>query len=77
MYTVAIRDSERFRPGTENRLEVSPGSFGAAFRLGMSDKHFAGGLGLSFWRVVQLEGAYVYDQFIGVNASFGQIRFGR
>jgi len=67
---------ERFRLGTEYRLEVAPGSFGAAFRLGLANKRFAGGLGLSFWRVFQLDGAYAFDHFIGDNAFFAQVRFG-
>lgn len=67
---------ERFRLGTEYRLEVSPGSFGTEFRLGLANKRFAAGLGLNFWRVVQLDGAYAYDHFIGDNAFYAQIRFG-
>jgi hypothetical protein len=70
------RYADRFRLGTEYRLEVAPGSFGTAFRLGMASTHFAGGLGLSFWRVVQLDGAYAFDHFIGDDAFYAQIKIG-
>lgn len=79
---IAAQDSryqnyiERFRIGTEYRLEAKKDVLGIAFRGGLADKRFTVGLGLNFWRVVQLDGAYAYDQFVGDYVIFGQAKVG-
>jgi hypothetical protein len=67
---------ERFRLGTEYRLEAIPRSLGIAVRVGVADKRFAGGLGLNLFRAVQVDGAYAYDTFIGDYSYFAQLKIG-
>ncbi|MGA9118053.1 MAG: hypothetical protein WB699_01695 [Bacteroidota bacterium] len=67
---------ERFRIGAEYTLETSPGGFAVAGRLGLADKRFTGGLGISFWKFVRIDGAYAYDQLIGDNSWFASVVFG-
>ena len=79
---IAAQDSryqtyiERFRIGTEYRLEAKKDVLGIAFRGGLADKRFTVGLGLNLFRVVQLDGAYAYDQFVGDYVIFGQAKVG-
>jgi hypothetical protein len=47
-----------------------------AGRIGMADSHFSGGLGLDFWKIVQIDGAYAFDTFLSENSWYAGIRFG-
>ncbi|MEW6753373.1 MAG: hypothetical protein AB1505_20685 [Candidatus Latescibacterota bacterium] len=61
----------RFRVGTEVRLlkEV------LALRGGVADEHLTAGLGLDL-RVLQLDTAYAYDNFVGDNTYYLQLKLG-
>jgi hypothetical protein len=67
---------ERFRVGTEYRLQTPSNGFGVAFRGGIADKRPTVGVGINFGRVFQLDAAYAYDNYIGENSYFAQLRFG-
>jgi hypothetical protein len=66
----------RFRLGTEYRLDAIEDKLGVAFRIGMADKRFTGGIGLNIYRALQLDGAYAYDDFVGSNSYFVQVKLG-
>lgn len=67
---------ERVRIGTEYRLEAIKDYLGIALRAGLADKRPTLGLGLNLFRLIQIDGAFAYDSFIGENSYFGQIRLG-
>lgn len=63
--------SERFRIGTEFRMLNDM----VALRGGLADKNLTLGAGLNI-KVLQLDAAYAYDNFIGDNAYFIQLKLG-
>ncbi len=65
----------RIRFGSEYRLETS-NNFGVAFRAGLADSRFTGGLGFNIFRVFQIDAAYAYDEFVQSYSFYGQIKFG-
>lgn len=67
---------EHFRIGTEYRLDAVKEKLGIAFRIGMADTRFTGGIGLNLYRAVQLDGAYAWDNFVGDYSYFAQVRIG-
>jgi hypothetical protein len=67
---------ERLRVGTEYRLQASNNGFGVAFRGGLADKRPTFGIGLNFGPVVQIDGAYAFDNYVGENSYFAQLKFG-
>jgi hypothetical protein len=67
---------QRFRIGTEYRLEAIPDVVGISPRLGVADSHLTFGLGLNLFRVVQLDGAYAFDTFLQDWSYFAQLRLG-
>jgi hypothetical protein len=67
---------ERFRIGTEYRLDAVKEKLGVAFRAGMADSRFTGGIGFNIYKVLQLDGAYAYDSYVGVYSYFAQIKLG-
>jgi hypothetical protein len=66
---------ERLRLGTEYRLETSD-KFGAAFRVGLAESRFTGGIGFNIFKALQIDGAYAYDPYVGSYSYYGQIRLG-
>lgn len=66
----------RFRLGTEYRLDAIEDKLGVAFRIGMADKRFTGGIGFNIYRALQLDGAYAYDDFVSSYSYYAQIRLG-
>lgn len=67
---------ERIRIGTEYRLDAIPGSVNTAFRIGMADGRFTGGLGINLFNVVNIDGAYAWDNFVEAYSYFLQLRLG-
>jgi hypothetical protein len=67
---------QRFRIGTEYRLEAIKDVLGVALRTGLADNQITLGLGLNLFRVVQIDGAIAKDQFVGETAYYGQIKLG-
>jgi hypothetical protein len=67
---------DRVRLGSEYRLDAIQNILGIAFRVGLADTRPTFGLGLNIFRVVQLDGAYAYDNFFGDNAIFAQVKIG-
>jgi hypothetical protein len=67
---------ERFRFGTEYRLDAIPGSLGVALRAGLAAKRPTVGAGLNLFRVVQIDGAYAYSVLFGNFAWVVQLRIG-
>ncbi len=37
---------------------------GVAFRLGMADEKFTGGIGFNIFKALQIDGAYAYDNYV-------------
>ncbi|HWP83386.1 MAG TPA: conjugal transfer protein TraF [Bacteroidota bacterium] len=68
--------AERFRIGTEYRLDALTEVLGLALRGGLADGQITIGLGLNLFRVIQIDGAIAKDQFVGERAYFGQIKIG-
>ncbi len=66
----------RLRIGTEYRLDAIPKSLGIAFRGGVAERKLAAGVGINLFRVVQIDGAYAWDNYIYDNAVFVSVRFG-
>ncbi len=66
----------RFRFGTEYRLDVMSDLLGIAFRAGMADKRFTGGIGINLFRALQVDGAYAYDNYVHSYAYYGEIKLG-
>lgn len=67
---------QRFRLGTEYRIDFVPDRFGLAVRGGLADKRPTVGLGLNLYRVVQIDGAYAYDALVADYSYYAQIRIG-
>ena len=67
---------ERFRLGTEYRLEAVRDAFGIAFRAGLANKRATGGVGFNIFRVVQLDGAIAYSNLVGDYAYYAQLKLG-
>jgi long-subunit fatty acid transport protein len=67
---------ERFNIGTEYRLDAIKDMLGAAFRVGMAEKHFTGGIGFDIYKALQLDGAYAYDTFVESYSYYVQLRLG-
>jgi hypothetical protein len=67
---------ERFRVGMEYRLQTSSNGFGVALRGGLADKQPTFGLGLNFFRVLQIDGAYAFDNYVGEDSYFTQVKIG-
>lgn len=67
---------DRFRIGSEYRLDITKDKFGVAFRAGLAEKRPTVGIGFNFFRVVQLDGAYAHDNFIGEDSYFAQLKIG-
>lgn len=67
---------ERFRVGTEYRLDWIKDKLGVAFRVGLADSRFTGGLGFNIYKALQLDGAYAYDSYVGTYSYFAQIKLG-
>lgn len=67
---------QRLRIGTEYRLDAIKDHLGIALRAGFADKRPTLGLGINLFRIVQLDGAFAYDSFIGENSYFAQVRLG-
>ncbi len=65
----------RIRIGSEYRLETA-NNFGVAFRVGLADSRFTGGLGFNIFRVFQIDAAYAYDEYVQTYSYYGQIKFG-
>jgi len=67
---------ERFRLGTEYRLDAVKEKLGVAFRIGMADARFTGGIGFNLYKAVQLDGAYAWDNYVGDYSYYAQIKIG-
>ncbi len=70
------KTTERFRLGTEYRINFWNNKLGCTLRVGMADEKVAFGLGLNLTKYVQIDGAYAYDRFVDSFAYFGQLKFG-
>jgi hypothetical protein len=66
---------ERVRLGTEYRLGTRD-QFEVAVRAGLADLRPTFGIGLNIFRVLQLDAAYAFDNFLDENAIFAQARVG-
>jgi len=67
---------DRFRIGTEYRLDAIRDKLGVAFRGGLAAARPTVGLGLNIFNIVQIDGAYAYDPFFSEYAWYGQLRIG-
>ncbi len=67
---------ERFRIGTEYRFEAIEDMFGITPRVGLADKRPTVGLGINLFRFLQIDGAYAYDNYVGANSYYAQVRIG-
>jgi hypothetical protein len=67
---------QRLRLGTEYRLDAIKDVLGIAPRLGYADSRITVGLGINLFKLVQLDGAYAYDEFIQERSYFAQVRIG-
>ena len=67
---------ERIHIGTEYRLDAIKDMLGVAFRVGMAEEHFTGGLGLNIYKALQIDGAYAYDTFVESYSFYAQVRLG-
>lgn len=67
---------ERIRIGTEYRLDAITGKLGTAFRIGMADGRFTGGLGFNIFNVLHIDGAYAWDNFVEAYSYYLQVRLG-
>jgi hypothetical protein len=68
--------TDRFRIGTEYRLDAVKDKLGVAFRMGMADRRFTGGIGFNIYKALQLDGAYAYDNFAGDYSFYAQVKLG-
>ena len=79
---IAAQDSKhvnfggRLRLGTEYRLDAIPDMLGIAFRGGVAERKLAGGVGLNLGRVLQIDAAYAWDNYVDDNAVFVSVRLG-
>ncbi len=67
---------DRFRFGTEYRLEAMKDILGIAGRVGMADRQWTLGVGLNLFRVFQLDAAYAHDSYVNARSYFLQARLG-
>jgi|SRR5690554_6519015 len=67
---------ERFRIGTEYRLDAVENKLGVAFRVGMADTKFTGGIGFNIYKALQLDGAYAWDNYVGDYSYYAQVKIG-
>ncbi len=67
---------ERFRIGTEYRLDAIKQKLGVAFRIGMADERFTGGIGFNIFKALQIDGAYAYDNYVDAYSYYAQIKLG-
>ena len=67
---------QRFRLGTEYRLDAIKDVLGIAPRLGYADSRLTFGVGLNLFRFIQIDGAYAVDSFIQERSYFAQLRIG-
>lgn len=65
----------RLRIGTEYRLETSR-KLGLALRIGLADNNLSVGLGFNIFNIVQLDGAYAFDNYVQEYAYYAQIKIG-
>jgi len=68
--------AERFRIGTEYRLDAIKEKLGVAFRVGMADERFTGGIGFNLYKALQIDGAYAYDNYVEAYSYYAQIKLG-
>jgi hypothetical protein len=68
--------TERFRIGTEYRLDAIKQKLGVAFRLGMADEKLTGGIGFNIYKALQIDGAYAYDNYVESYSYYAQIKLG-
>ncbi len=68
--------TEKFRIGTEYRLDAIKQKLGVAFRLGMADEKFTGGIGFNIYKALQIDGAYAYDNYVEAYSYYAQIKLG-
>jgi hypothetical protein len=66
----------RLRLGTEFRLDAIPQTLGLALRGGVENRKLAGGVGVNLFRVVQIDGAYAWDNIVQDHAVYAQVRVG-
>ena len=66
----------RLRLGTEYRLEAIPEMLGIAFRGGVAERKLAGGVGLNLGRVLQIDAAYAWDNYVDDDGVFVSLRLG-
>ncbi|MGE5436789.1 MAG: hypothetical protein ACM3O3_06140 [Syntrophothermus sp.] len=66
---------ERLRIGTEYRLNFQK-NLGFAFRLGMAELRPTFGFGFNLFNIMQLDAAFAYDNFVGENSVYAQVKFG-
>jgi len=66
----------RLRLGTEFRLDAIPNMLGIALRGGVAERKLAGGAGINLFRVVQIDAAYAWDEYVNDDALFVQLRIG-
>lgn len=66
----------RLRLGTEFRLDAIPQMLGLALRGGVENRKLAGGVGVNLFRVVQIDGAYAWDNIVEDYAVYAQVRVG-
>jgi hypothetical protein len=68
--------TDRFRFGTEYRIETLNKNLIISPRLGLADGRISVGLGINIFNIVQLDGAYAYDKFVKDYSYFTQLRIG-
>jgi hypothetical protein len=66
----------RLRLGTEYRLEAIRNTLGLSVRGGVAERKLAGGVGINLFRVLQIDAAYAWDNYVYDNAVFASVRFG-
>lgn len=71
-----IRYAERFRLGAEYKFGKNSDMFGFAVRAGLADLKPAFGLGLNLLRVLSIDAAYAYENYIEQNSFYLQFRLG-
>ena len=64
---------DRFRIGTEYRLDAVRDKLGIAFRGGLAAARPTAGLGVNIYNIVQLDAAYAFDPFFNEYAWYGYL----
>jgi hypothetical protein len=67
---------DRFRIGTEYRLDAIKDLLGVAGRLGVADRRITLGFGLNLFRALQIDAAYAHDSFVQESSYYAQVRLG-